>query len=274
MNKMDINSSAIYKFIVRGLFFISIAMLCISCVTETTKDGKPYEASEAKKPDAKGALDDYVMLAQGYLEDGDRESAMRAINKGLAIDSDSVEMINVLAFYYSTAGESDLAEKEFRRAISIDANKASSFLNYGAFLFGQNRISEACDMFERATKDVLYRKRDDAFVNYGKCMLKVGKNAEAEKAFERALMQNFRNSQAQIQLAFTNFKKGNFLLSQRYYDSYLAAGRQTPETLWLGIRLAHVAGDQDKLASYALLLKNQYSSSKEYSEYSNWVATK
>jgi type IV pilus assembly protein PilF len=50
--------------------------------------------------------------------------------------------------------------------------------------------------------------------------------------------------------------------------------KQNAESLWLGIRLAHVMGQDDKQASYALFLKNQFPSSAQYGEYKAWSESK
>ena len=41
----------------------------------------------------------------------------------------------------------------------------------------------------------------------------------------------------------------------------------TPQSLWLGIRLARALGDKDALASYELTLKKLYPGSRAYTKY-------
>lgn len=245
--------------------------LCIfgaGCVTETTKDGKPYVKDGNVNMDR--ALADYVTLAGSYLKQGDRENALRSINKGLAIDPKSPAMLNVLAFYYESDGESELAEKEFRKAISADKSYTASYMNYGVFLFSHQRYESACEMLSKASADVMYAGRADVFTNLGMCLKKLGKNSEAEEAFERSLKHDFRNPRALLEMSSVAFEKGEFIDSQKYYDEYLKYGQQTPRSLWIGIRLAHIADDKDKKSSYALFLKNQFPDSKEYGEYKSW----
>ena len=248
-----------------ALFFMS------GCVTESTRNGQPYEPVE-RQVDKEKIAKDYAALADGYMRNGDRENALRAINKGLKINPDSGEIRNILAFYYNSDGETELAEREFRNAISADSKYTATYMNFGVFLYNNSRYEEACRMFEKAANDVMYNKRDDAFVNLGRCYSKQKQNAKADEVYERALMHNFRNSAAQLELAESYFEKGEFDKSQKFYNEYLRFGQQSPKTLWLGIRLAHVSGDQDREASYALFLKNQYPDSNEYAEYQRWKA--
>jgi type IV pilus assembly protein PilF len=50
--------------------------------------------------------------------------------------------------------------------------------------------------------------------------------------------------------------------------------KQSPRSLWLGIRLMHALGQDDKKASYALFLKNEFPASQEYREYKTWSESK
>ncbi len=253
-----------------GCFLLS------GCVTEEINDGtgKPIPRSDSKV-DMKSALADYITLANGYLRDGRRDSALRAIKKGLEIDDDSAEMHNVLAYYYATDGEDALAEKEYKTALSDDSSFTSTYLNYGVFLFQRKRYDEACEKFAKATDDVMYAKRDAAFLNYGICLKKQGKMKEAEEAFRRSYVNNARNTVVILEMAELKFDTGDFAQSNQLLEKYASAsGGQNAQSLWLGIRLARVLGQPDKEASYALLLKNRFASSPQYSEYQAWAKNK
>lgn len=251
------------KWVACLLFMVSLG----GCVTEeTTSNGEPVPEKVSKE----GALQDYITLATGYMRDGKREQALRAINLGLEIDSSSPAMLNVLAYYYLTDGEPELAEKQYKKAIRSDSSYTASYVNYGKFLFEQKRYDEACSTLAKATEDVMYPNRDAAFLNYGICLKQQGKLAEAEEAFRRSLINDSRNPRVILEVALLKFDQGKFDESQRYYDKFLAMSRQTPRSLWLGIRLMHIAGREDQLASYALFLKNQFPDSQEYREYQAW----
>lgn len=260
-------------------FFTPIAVLCclffVGCVTEKTDEGTGEIIPKVDaKADEKAALNDYITLANGYMKDGKRASALTAINKGLAIDDESPELLNVLAYYYVTDGEDKLAEKQYKNAISADSKYTASYLNYGVFLYQHKRYDEACSMLGKATEDVMYPKRDAAFLNYGICLKHEGKMAEAEEAFRRSYVNDSRNPGVVLQLALLKFEMGDFEQSIQLYDKFLSMTKQNAESLWLGIRLAHVMGQEDKQASYALFLKNQFPSSSQYGEYKVWSESK
>jgi type IV pilus assembly protein PilF len=249
--------------------------LVSGCVTEEINDatGKPIPHSDSKV-DMKSALADYITLANGYMRDGRRDSALRAIKKGLAIDSDSAELHNVLAYYYLTDGENELAEKEYKEALSDDSSYTATYVNYGVFLYRHDRIDEACNSFQKATEDVMYARRDAAFLNYGTCLKKQGKMKEAEEAFRRSYINNARNPQVLLEMAELKFDTGEFDQCKQLYEKFLMMSGQNAQSLWLGIRLAHVMEQPDKVASYALLLKNQFATSPQYGEYKVWAKDK
>lgn len=93
-------------------------VLVAGCVTEVTDDmtGKPKpKPNTESKVDMNAALQDYITLANGYMRDGKRELALRAIKKGLEIDDDSAELRNVLAYYYLSDGEKRWRKKNTKK---------------------------------------------------------------------------------------------------------------------------------------------------------------
>ncbi len=265
------------KFLVRLLMsiFVCGTLLLSGCVTETVNDatGKPVPRADSKV-DMKSALSDYITLANGYMRDGRRDMALRAIKRGLAIDDDSAEMHNVLAYYYLTDGEFELAEKEYKTALSSDSDFTATYVNYGVFLYQRKRYDEACEKFAKATDDVMYAKRDAAFLNYGICLKKQGKMKEAEEALRRSYVNNARNTAVILEMAELKFDTGEFAQSSQLYEKYIATSKQNAQSLWLGIRLSRALKQADKASSYALLLKNHFANSPQYSEYQAWARAK
>lgn len=257
------------------LLLMTACLFFAGCVTEETDQstGQIVPPTDTKA-DEKAALSDYITLANGYLKDGKRASALTAINKGLKIDDESPELLNILAVYYETDGESELAEKEYKKAIRYNRDDTASYLNYGAFLYSHNRYDEACDMFAKATEDVMYAKRDAAFFNYGVCLKHQGKMKEAEEAFRRSYVNDSRNPLVVLELADLKFETGDFEQSVQLYNKFLSMSKQNAKSLWLGIRLMNVMGQEDKQASYALFLKNEFPASPQYNEYKVWSQSK
>jgi type IV pilus assembly protein PilF len=120
----------------------------------------------------------------------------------------------------------------------------------------------------------MYAKRDAAFLKLWCLPEATGKNERSRRSFRRSYINDARNPGVVLQLAALKFDTGDFEQSLQLYDKFLSMSKQNAESLWLGIRLAHVMGQDDKQASYALFLKNQFPSSAQYGEYKVWSESK
>ena len=95
----------------------------------------------------------------------------------------------------------------------------------------------------------MYAKRDAAFLNYGVCLKRQGKMKEAEEAFRRSYVNDARNPLVVLELADLKFETGDFEQSVQLYNKFLSMSKQNAKSLWLGIRLMNVMGQEDKQAS-------------------------
>jgi type IV pilus assembly protein PilF len=240
--------------------------LLVGCVTENI-DGK-----QKKSVDKNKQLELHVQMAMGYVENGNRESARLHLTKAFDIDKNSAAATNAMAMLYQLEGEPTLAEEQFKLAVKRDKKYTLAHNNYGVFLYGQKRYTEALAEFETAAADLAYPSRSQALTNVGRAALKLGNNTRAQAALQHAVVLDRNNSDAMIELADLFFQKQEFADAKRYLDAYDAVGQRSPRSLLLGIRLERVFGNRDKEASLALALKNSFPYSKEYLEYKQKIA--
>jgi len=246
----------------RSLRFASVAVFVtvVGCVT--VDDGKgPKVATPETRVQAQ--LD----LARGYLEKREWTRARPALERALEIAPRSSEAHELMALLCQEEGEPKLAEAEFKTALRYDPTSARALNNYGSFLYKIGRFADARTELKKATRDVGYAKRAQVYENLGATELKLGNVPAAEEAFQRALSLDSSLPRATLEMAEVAYNRGNFIESQQYYDGYLKLARQTPRSLWLGIRLSRKLDNRDTLASYALLLKNLYPGTEEYRLY-------
>lgn len=243
---------------------ISFAFLS-ACVTTIDKP--------ERKVDEKKALAANVRLGMQYLQKGDRDNAIRSFTKALELDSRSGEANQGMALVHQLNGEHELAEDRFKKALRgrADFSRAGIEYSYGRFLADNGRCEDAFEYFESASKEVTYTGRANALVALGICANKLGDVARAKAAFEYALNLNKRIPAASLELAEISFAERDYAASKKYLDQFAATTRQTPRSLWLGIRLERIFGNKDKEASFAMALKNLYPYSKEYLDYKNLI---
>lgn len=245
--------------------FLAIS-LSLGCVTTT-------DAPKKVGIDKKSAVEDYVQLGMRYLNNGNRDAAIGAFTRAVEMDSKSAEAHQGLAMVHQLNGETELAEKSFKRALRGRADFSMSGVqnSYGRFLYENGRIEEALEYFEKAGSDLQYRGRATSMLMVGRCALHLEDKVRAKGAFEYALNLNPRLAAASLELADMYFQERNYAEAKKYLDQFAGNAKHIPRSLWLGIRIERIFGNKDKEASYALSLKNLHPYSQEYLEYKKYI---
>lgn len=246
----------------RKVVGLALVLLMAGCSSNTTQNGMQRASPEA-------ALEAYTQLGLQYLRAGDTVSAKDALQRALEIDDDYAGIYNGLALVFQVEQEFDLAEENFRKAVSLESDSAIYHNNFGAFLYARGRYEEACVEIARATEDPFYPQRAQSFENLGRCYRMIGRPDAAQHAFERSLRLGPNRPLALLELAELHLKAGRLVEAQRYYDQFsalidLRQVEHSAQSLWLGIQLARINGDSTRAATYSLLLKNLYPQSPEY----------
>lgn len=234
------------------------------CVTTVSGGG-------AEK-DLQSAMQTYVQLGLGYLRAGNRDSARLNFQKALEIDRRSPGANDGMAMLYQLEAMDELAEEHFKKAIRFDRNFSRARNNYGSFLYEKGRFEEAYEQFDKAAANLDYNGRPIALVNLGRTARKLGHMDRAEATFKHALALDSKLTIAMVELAEIYFQRENYSDAKRYLDMYGETTRHSARTLWLGIRLERIFGNRDKVASYALALKNLHPYSQEYLQYKQTLA--
>jgi type IV pilus assembly protein PilF len=245
----------------RRLFPLLLTAALTGCITQTetvfTEPASPEDALEKR-----------VALARQYIGQGNWDAAKRNLKVASELDDSNPEVFEAFALVYQSTGESELAEENFRRAISLDKKFSRARNNYAAFLYGQERYREAEAQLLEVVKDTLYNARPQAFLNLGLCRLKLFDERGAEEAFLRTLAMQRDNTVALLEVAQLRLDAGDSRNASLYYDKYRELVRQqSARALWLGVRLARATGDADALGSYSMALRNRYPESAEYEAY-------
>ncbi len=210
-----------------------------------------------------GAGDIYVKLAIAYLNEGQIEVALRKAQKAQQVEPGNPDADNVLGIIYERLGQYDLAERHFRQGVARQPSNSYLHNAYGSFLCNRGRFDEALKQFQLAVGNPLYNTPEVALANAGICAARKSDLKLAEQYLRQALQRNPRFPIALRQMAKVSYERGEYLSARAYLQRYLEVGRHTPATLWLGIQTERKLGDQDALASYSLLLRNNFPDSRE-----------
>jgi len=243
------------------LYLLAGLLLLSGCITST-------ERVFTNEADPELALKTRVQLARSYIGEQNWVDAKRNLRVAASIDPNSPEVHEAFALVYQSTGENELAEKSFKKAISLKRPFSRARNNYAAFLYSQERYKEAEAQLKVVIKDTLYEARPRAFINLGLCRLRLDNQAGAKEAFTRALAMDRTNRIALIEMATIEYEEANWVLSLRYLENYrMLVRRQSARVLWLGVRLAKKLDDENAMASRALALRNLYPDSAEFQAY-------
>ena len=240
---------------------MSLSLLLAACVTETT-GGFNAERSD------RVALENYIQLAVGYLEQGDLANTKRHLGNAVQIDSNNSDVHSIWGLVYSREGEVDLADASFLRSLHINPANSKARNNYSAFLFANNRFRDAYEQLERVVQDVEYPGRPQAFENLGLAALKLDRPAQAEAAFSRAVQLDSQQIRSSLELAELNLAKNEAQQAGVYYRNYLALLQfyrvsHNARSLWIGIQLENALGNNANFQTYGEQLESNFSSSAE-----------
>ncbi|MBK1874862.1 MULTISPECIES: type IV pilus biogenesis/stability protein PilW [Marinobacter] len=248
-----------------------VALLVTGCVT-TTDNRFSREADRQK------AVDNYVELASAYIGQGNIERARHHLDRALEIEPNSPQALAALGLIYNADGESELAEENFKKAISKDSGYTRARVYYGAFLYSKQRFAEARDQFSAASRDTSYKDRGSVFYNLGMTQERLGEQDDAIVSYRRASELTRGDARSLLSLSRVMVESGDVAGAKRYYDRLLLIMQRnlnlqhSPESLFTGIRIARYSGDRNQEASLALQLKNKYPESVEYQQYKALIA--
>ena len=243
-----------------GVLVLCLSVLLAGCVSQRSGGG-------AQEVNVQKALEAYVKLAIGYIENRNRESARHHLRKAFELDKNSAQATAAQALLYQVEGEAELAEENFKRALRLDPDFSQARNNYASFLYAHERYAEAFEQFTRVSRDLDYNNRDLSLLNLGRTALKMGNKERAKAAFEHAYNLNPRMPTLLLELAQISFEDEDYAQAKRYLDRYGELARQSAQSLLLNIKIERIFGNKDKEASHAMALKNRFPYSREYLEY-------
>ncbi|TVP52174.1 MAG: type IV pilus biogenesis/stability protein PilW [Halomonadaceae bacterium] len=251
------------------LLFLLCLILALSlsgCVRTT--DGS--FSSSADKDKAEAA---YVRLGLAYLQEEQFDRSRQHLNRAMEINRRSAPAMAGLGLLNEAQGEMEIAERRFNEALSADRNYTRGRSYYGAFLYNEGRFEEAYEQLRRASEDTEFEGRPGIFINIGRTANRLGRYEDAAAAYQRSLRLE-RNNHAALEGAMVNLvEAGKFADARPLYERLVMSIRASENvnhsaaSLWAGIRLADDRGDQDQVASLALLLRSRYPDSVEFEQY-------
>jgi type IV pilus assembly protein PilF len=209
-------------------------------------------------PDAERAAEINLEIGTDYLRKGNLNQAKEKIDKAIEQNPRNSKAQVTAGVLYERLGQNDKADSHFAKGLSLDPKNPEVQNNYGAFLCQIGKHARGEKLMIEAAGNPLYRTPEVAYLNAANCARNGGDLKGAEENLRSALKVRPKFSEALIQMADLQYKQTDYLSARGFLERYIAVGRTTPASLWLGVRIERGLGNVAAAKNYGERLKLEY----------------
>jgi len=230
------------------------ALLLVLLLAACASDGEEADLEEASRINAQ--------LGISYARDGRFQLAQDKLERAIDQDPGNATAHATLAYVYQQRDDVALAERHYRRALSLNPDDANIRNNFGVFLCGHNKLREAEEHFLAAARDRHYANPETAWTNAGLCF-KGRDAAKSEQYLREALRINPGFAEALAQMVALSLQQKEYLRARAFVQRYEQTGRTSAEVLWLAAQTESALGDVATARRYQIRLKREFPESPE-----------
>lgn len=233
-----------------AVFVLALAA-CGGGVKSDVKGANPQEAARIN-----------TQMGIDYYSRGDADLALEKLKRAVQQDPNLVIAHSTLALVYVALGNDKLAEKSYRKALSLDSDNGDVDNNFGVFLCARNRALEAEKYFTAAAQSRKYATPAAAWTNAGVCLRDI-EPERSERYFRAALEINPNFADALANMAWISFKKQDWWRTRAFLQRYELTAKPNADMLWLGVQTERQLGDAAAAARYERRLKSDFPQSEQ-----------
>jgi len=242
-----------------------LSIICL-CGLSVAAAGCASNNSQRSPSQPERASEINVDLALDYLRKGNLAQAKEKLDRALDQNSRNANAHSLAGMLYDRLGETNKADSHYQRSVSLDPENPDFKNNYAVFLCQKGRFKRGEKMAVEAASNRLYKTPEAAYMNAATCARRRGDLEVAEKHFRQALAMSPRFAEALFQMADLEYEQKNYLSARAFLERYMEAGRTTPESLWLGVRIERGLGNTAVAYHYAQRLKSEYPNANQTKE--------
>ena len=225
---------------------------------ETRSSGNPKDVHTRAKL--------HTELGSLYFQNGNLIVALEELTIAISINPNYAQAYSTRGLVLYQIKELESAEKDFKRALSLDERDPEISNNYGWFLCQTGKEKESIAYFQRAMKNSLYQTPEIAYLNAGTCYIKLDELGLAEESIRKSLRFSPENPQALFQLATISYKRGNYDAARKHLTEAVRLTDPSAEMLWLLLRVERRLGNSSSESSLSAQLRRKYPDSPECQE--------
>jgi type IV pilus assembly protein PilF len=235
-----------------------LAAVLAGCGTTPARTGPAQGRASQPETEEQRAAALQVKLGQGYLSQGELETALDKLRRALELDPGSADAHTLMGVLHERISRPTIAEQHYRKAAQLKPDDGGVNNNYGTFLCSTGRYDEAHRHFERAVQDPFYRTPAVAYANAAFCALKAGNPGRAEQMLRSTIELDPTNSHALYELARLHFERGDFMRARAFLQRHESVSAADAEALYLGERIEQGIGNREAARRYRQQLQERF----------------
>ena len=259
------------KGFVRVVALATAATLAGCATTTTTTTGPISDVRPAPSPQADDGGGDpnrraqvRMELAAAYFANNQADVALVEVNKAIAANPGLGSAYNLRGLVHAALGKDDLAEADFRRALTINPRDAEALQNYGWYLCQHKRYDEGNVQFNLALAVPQRRDAGRTLLAQGVCYAFAGRLEDAERSLQRSYQVDPNNPSTSVNLAEVLLRRGEFDRA-RFHIRRVNANNNfvSAQTLWLAARIEHKMGNVSGAQELGRQLQSRFPETRE-----------
>ena len=200
--------------------------------------------------------------AKQYQQKGDDKAAIIQLKNALQKNPDDAEARYLLGTIYNKTGDSQSAEKELRRALSLGMSPAKVLPDLGQTLLNLGQFQQVLDETKQLSEN---KNSAEISTLRGSASLALGKVKEAKDLFEQALKEKPDFSDALIGLAKYSLSERDIEAAMRFAEQAVTRNPENADAWLFKGDLLRAQGKTDPaLAAYDQVVKLKPNNSPAY----------
>jgi Flp pilus assembly protein TadD len=193
-------------------------------------------------------LDAYSFLRAGMANErtGNYPGAVRAYERGLAVEPDNVELLNSLGFALFQQGKSKEAVVALEKALAVDPKhwKAHNNMALAAIDIGEFEVAEA-----HYRESLAIKPQPAIYNDLGFALERQGLTEEATEAYRKAIKLDPKSASAHYNLGASLVRTGEFVEAERHLRIALEKNPNAQTHTALGIALDRLGRADEAMAN-------------------------
>lgn len=181
----------------KNILTIALTILVSACSSTAEK-------SKKRQADLYFGAGTQSLMTQDYTD------ALTNLLKANELDPENAAILNNLGMAYYFKGEKDLAVKTLNKSLKIDEDNSDAKVNLASIYFKDGDLAKAEKIYKTVLKDLTYEKQARTLYNLGMLELKRQNVVAAENYFKKSIKEDANYCPAYYQTGLIQYNRRQF----------------------------------------------------------------